>query len=772
MTRRSLLFYSTFLVIQAIYLKADNPVYVAPVTAYTITNNTGGIELSNGDTVTLNRASNSVLGLIIGSNAFLSIQNAINEVDESGTVFIAAGAYDESVEILIEKGVTLQGDGEGITLLSGGSNGDDVFDVGEHRVLVIDALGFDIFLNDLSIIRGVALTEAEEDGGGILLNDGYVSINNCSILDNSALTSGGGIYRGGGAFTDRGSCSITNTMIKNNHAASGGGIYCRDESIIIDTCEFNSNTASSEGGAISHRGSNLIISNSLFRENISTQGNGGGINIFAGEVIDISSTVFEGNSALYGGALYLNHTANITNTDFIKNNAENGGAMYLRDTLTMDKVDFRENIATSNGGGMVNFGGIVTANQVSFSGNRIEGEDVGEGGGLSNRGIFTGSNMRFTENTAVYGDGGAIANRDDLTMTDLIVHDNSVTFADPIDPPFGAFADGGGIYNSGNGNIDITNASISGNFSQNDGGGIYTQGFYSLIKLESTTLSGNTALEKGGGISGDSHSVELINCTVSENQATDGGGIYDWSDSFTLTHCTVTGNHATQDGGGVNRLGSSVAGVYTNSILAGNSKGRYATDTRGDFAGTGVNFIGINNSTYAGYREGTDLSFSSTGTSSTSEIFTNLSDNGGSHLTHALVLNSPAINSGDNTALPPSIINDQRGDGFVRIYDGTVDIGALEFSDQGADLSLSIIEISETEGVILNAALVPGQIYMLEYSEDLVTFTPAYSEVSATGVPFIATTNYFQITDNGPPLSLTPPSSAAKRFYRVIKMED
>ena len=60
-----------------------------------------------------------------------------------------------------------------------------------------------------------------------------------------------------------------------------------------------------------------------------------------------------------------------------------------------------------------------------------------------------------------------------------------------------------------------------------------------------------------------------------------------------------------------------------------------------------------------------------------------LADNGGPTQTIALVTGSPAIDKGSNAlAVDPSsgqpLTTDQRGTGFARIVDGTVDIGAYE----------------------------------------------------------------------------------------------
>jgi hypothetical protein len=52
-----------------------------------------------------------------------------------------------------------------------------------------------------------------------------------------------------------------------------------------------------------------------------------------------------------------------------------------------------------------------------------------------------------------------------------------------------------------------------------------------------------------------------------------------------------------------------------------------------------------------------------------------LQDNGGPTWTHALLAGSPALDAGDNTDAPDF---DQRGEGFARVVNGTIDIGAFE----------------------------------------------------------------------------------------------
>ena len=63
----------------------------------------------------------------------------------------------------------------------------------------------------------------------------------------------------------------------------------------------------------------------------------------------------------------------------------------------------------------------------------------------------------------------------------------------------------------------------------------------------------------------------------------------------------------------------------------------------------------------------------------TSADLGSLSNNGGPTQTYSLLPGSPAIDAGNNASIPSGITTDQRGPGYVRIYDGTVDIGAYEY---------------------------------------------------------------------------------------------
>ena len=199
-----------------------------------------------------------------------------------------------------------------------------------------------------------------------------------------------------------------------------------------------------------------------------------------------------------------------------------------------------------------------------------------------------------------------------------------------------------GVYND-NGWGTITDCTVYGNSATGDGGGIYSHGPRTLT-VTSSTISGNSAGGRGGGIynTGSMHGLTVTNSTLSENSADMGGGI------------------------GTNQEDV----IIKNTIIAGNTATTGAPDVLGAVASQGHNLVGSDAGS-SGWVASDLLN--------EDPLLGPLQDNGGPTLTHALLLGSPAIDAGDNTAALPT---DQRG--FARIIDGnldgtsTIDIGAFE----------------------------------------------------------------------------------------------
>ena len=337
------------------------------------------------------------------------------------------------------------------------------------------------------------------------------------------------------------------------------------------------------------------------------------------------------------------------------------------------------------------------------------------GAGLFNNGQLTLNNSVVTGNRIIGSDslltdGGGIANNPGGTLT---VNNSQITNNY-------AYRLGGGIHNEG---IAIVTASVvSGNLvDQNYGGGISNVSPNSSLTITSSTISGNES-SYGGGVGLSGGQVVISNSTISGNRSSDsigggGGGIYLSaayfnSSTLTLNNTTVTGNQSTgvgsNDGGG----GILVRGGVVNlnqSLIAGNSADGPGDEIRvvgGTINADGFNLLGhsgrTNADAFAGFTPGaSDLVATSDGNTPTalaSILDTNLADNGGTTLTHALVAGSPAVDaaplsvafaSGDNT--------DQTG--ANRLQGVRFDIGAVESS-----FSLTPeVQLNGAQGLLVDA---------------------------------------------------------------------
>jgi hypothetical protein len=237
-----------------------------------------------------------------------------------------------------------------------------------------------------------------------------------------------------------------------------------------------------------------------------------------------------------------------------------------------------------------------------------------------------------------------------------------------------ASIDGGGIYNEGTLALDA--CTLRGN-SAGDGGGISNGG---SLTVTACTLSGNSASAHGGGIY-NKGALTIVASTLSGNTAgldygRFGGGIANWG-ALTIVASTLSGNSAWH-GGGIANWGT--ASLLT-SIVAGNSAPT-SPDSSGAFKSLGHNLIG-NTEGSSGW-VGTDRP--GTASNPIDPRLGPLQDNGGPTWTMALLPGSPAIDTGSNALIPPGLQYDQRGPGFNRIVNGTVDIGAYEFLPAANDM--------------------------------------------------------------------------------------
>jgi hypothetical protein len=233
---------------------------------------------------------------------------------------------------------------------------------------------------------------------------------------------------------------------------------------------------------------------------------------------------------------------------------------------------------------------------------------------------------------------------------------------------------GGGIHNSGALTLGavavVGNRADCGSCSAARGGGILNQGTLNIFEstISNNVVAGSGAF--GGGIDNrPGATLTISNSTIAANTAHDdgtyentvqGGGIYNNSaGTLSIFSSTITGNAAIKSTGPSIGQGGGIKGdvqLMRNTILAKNSASN-GPDNSGLILSGDHNWVG------GDPRLGP------------------LQNNGGSTKTVALLPDSPAIDAGDNTDAADF---DQRGNGFLRIVNGTVDIGAFEVQSTGA----------------------------------------------------------------------------------------
>jgi len=348
--------------------------------------------------------------------------------------------------------------------------------------------------------------------------------------------------------------------------------------------------------------------------------------------------LFIGGGILNFGDLTLTDVAVIRNTAYGDGNTYLLGAgIYSDGNLTLVNSIISQNWADSNCGGLLNVG------TATVDGSSIEHNGTRGAGGICNA---AGAEMIIRDST-VNGNGatdndGGISNDGVLTLLRSTVSDNQAQFA-------------GGIYNNG------------------------------ILNIDSSTISGNDVTNNGGGLLNTSGATAtIINSTISGNYSdSDGGGIYNGG-TLTLLDSTVTDNTAWEFGGGIhnidNNLGQGSLNIG-NSIVAGNHliddfDPFRGPDILGSFSSLGHNLIG-NSIGSTGTPVAGDLIGSNA--SPIDPMLGPLDDNGGSTQTHMLLVESPAIDAGNNTLVPAGTHTDQRG--FQRFVNSVVDMGSVEFGD-------------------------------------------------------------------------------------------
>jgi parallel beta helix pectate lyase-like protein len=128
-------------------------------------------------------------------------------------------------------------------------------------------------------------------GGGLFVDGGGPTIENCVFLANTALGAGGGARLQGSSTT-----TFTHCAFLGNTAGSAGAIFVTVASVRATNCVFSGNSAVDGGAVLCYFGSETIFTNCTFSRNSATVAGSVGAILFFLSAGTVSNSVFFDNT--------------------------------------------------------------------------------------------------------------------------------------------------------------------------------------------------------------------------------------------------------------------------------------------------------------------------------------------------------------------------------------------------------------------------------------------------------------------------------------------
>jgi predicted outer membrane repeat protein len=389
-----------------------------------------------------------------------SLREAIAAARSGDTIQFAASLANQTItltrgqlEVSVGKNLVIDGAGAANLTISG-NKASRIFQLNSNSVNPTR-----LTVKNITLANGYT----SEQGGAInTTHQGVLAVENVVFKDNVADKGGGAIFSAfEGALTVTGSKFDGNLAIAGNDERGAGAIaFFGPGNITVRDSEFTNNRGIN-GAAINSLNGKLIVENSKFINNDTRaaffdtgkvndflRGFGGAIYTDrANDAIVIKNSIFDGNVAKgAGGAVHLfadpEDTVTIEGSVFQNNQAiglaggeagKGGGISAIRDgsspqgTFTLSNTTIANNTGYDQGGGLWINKSQSTITNVTFSGNRIIGnEGKNSGGGIMTYSPTTIVNTTIANNFAGWV-GGGIAASDDapVTVENTIFYNNT-----------------------------------------------------------------------------------------------------------------------------------------------------------------------------------------------------------------------------------------------------------------------------------------------------------------------------------------------------------
>jgi hypothetical protein len=519
---------------------------------------------------------------------------------------------------------------------------------GNSRIFFIDDANgthIDVHLEALMLTGG----DATGNYGGAIYNNENLTLQDM-VVDGNTARWGGGISDTVGG----GSLHIYDSTIANNYAlVSGGGVRSGGEIVITGSNISGNSTApfsiaNSDGAGLSV-GGNVLIQDSVISGNTGTR-RGGGLHV---------------NYVLNN--LATNHVR-ILDTEISSNSGQLGGGMSVRSRNAPSLIEISNSTFTGNSGG---YGGALWNY------------------GIERTGVTDVVMSQVTISSNVAQRGAAIFNIRDgrVTVDSSIIESNtpmgcSGPCENVIESTINSFASG----NSDPPELTITNSAIV-----NNTGGIAVRTLDTVLVVETSTISGNTATQASV-----SAGFEINNRIAYD------GGPYDTTAIIKST--TIANNQSNTSNGAIHAFAATDV-TLESSVVSGNTGDMSAVYdiTGGAVPVVNYSLLELGAASYTG-------SGNLIGMSAMLGPLTTNMGYGRATMYHALLPSSPVIDQGS-----PSIAYgfDQRR--YLRVGDGdgmmgaTVDMGSFEYGsvppapcDLNGDGICNITDLNQVSSDVVN----------------------------------------------------------------------